>query len=167
MPTARLTLELEETTQLEFKRELPPSGKNDDIAKDIAAMANTEGGVIIYGIEEDNAGRAKALTPLAMPGVGERVTLVAQSLDEGLTLRSVTTILADGAADEGFLIVEVPPQRASAAPFQGVCARPDSKREYSADTETGWRKIRSPGRFRSRVWTPRRSSRPSGCRKSG
>jgi len=42
---------IEESARLEFKRQLPEPGQNDDLAKDMAAIANTEGGVIIYGIE--------------------------------------------------------------------------------------------------------------------
>lgn len=98
---------LEETIQLEFKRELPPSGKNDDLAKDVAAMANAQGGVIVYGIDEDDTGRAKGLQPFPIAGVAERVTLVAQTLDQALTLSNVDTILAHDSKDNGFLVVEI------------------------------------------------------------
>jgi hypothetical protein len=100
---------LEETARLEFKRQLPEAGKNDDLAKDLAAMANTEGGVIIYGIEQDDMGRAKELRPFVIQGVGERITLVAQScLDEPLTLASVHSIASEERESLGFLVVEVP-----------------------------------------------------------
>jgi hypothetical protein len=100
---------LEETARLEFKRQLPEPGKNDDLAKDLAAMANTEGGVIVYGIDEDEMGRAKELRPLALSGAGERVTLVAQNcLDEPLTLGSVHSIASEDGGTLGFLVVEVP-----------------------------------------------------------
>jgi hypothetical protein len=100
---------LEETARLEFKRQLPEPGKNDDLAKDLAAMANTEGGVIIYGIEQDEMGRAKDLRPFEVAGTGERVTLVAQnSLDEPLTLGSVQSIASEDGETLGFLVVEVP-----------------------------------------------------------
>ncbi|OLT41333.1 transcriptional regulator [Saccharomonospora sp. CUA-673] len=45
-----------ETDDLDWKSELPPT-KNlaqTDVPKDIAAMANTGGGMIVYGIEEQN-----------------------------------------------------------------------------------------------------------------
>ncbi len=137
---------LEETTWLEFKRQLPGSGNNNDIAKDLAAFANAEGGVIIYGIEEDNAGRAKALTPFPISGVGERVTLVAQRLDETLALRSVTTVLADGAADEGFVIVEVPPSERAPHLFRGLALGRTSKGNAPLTRrQTGELFARSPG----------------------
>ncbi len=44
--------DLTETATFEGKRELPSSGKSRDLAIDVAALAN-EGGVIIYGIGED------------------------------------------------------------------------------------------------------------------
>jgi hypothetical protein len=111
---------LEETIQLEFKRELPPSGKNDDLAKDLAAIANAQGGVIAYGIEQDEAGRAKALHPFPICGAAERVTLVAQTLDEPLTLSNIDTILAEDSEENGFVVVEI--QKSERAPhlFKGI-----------------------------------------------
>jgi Putative DNA-binding domain len=99
---------LEENTRLEYKRQLPESGKNDDIAKDIAAMANTDGGVIIYGMDEDDVGTAKALTPTNLAGAAERIGLVAQTLDEPLTLTGVRSVAKDTSGELGYLIVEVP-----------------------------------------------------------
>ena len=43
--------QIEESLTLEYKREL--GNKNSEISKDISAFANTSGGVLIYGIEED------------------------------------------------------------------------------------------------------------------
>lgn len=86
---ARIVTErLEENTRLEFKRQVPESGKNDHLAKDVAAMANSDGGVIVYGIEEDEAGRAKALAPINLKGAAERVILIAQTFDEPLTVKN-------------------------------------------------------------------------------
>lgn len=112
---------IEESARLEFKRQLPEPGKNDDLAKDMTAMANTEGGVIIYGIEQDNTGRAKELRPFSVSGASERVTLVAQnSLDESLTLAAVHSIVSEEEKGLGFLVVEVP--RSDRAPhfYQGA-----------------------------------------------
>lgn len=98
---------LEEGMQLEFKRQLPESQKNDDLAVVLCAMANSEGGVIIYGVEEDKATRASRLTPFPLSGAGNRVNLVARSaLDGPVELTEVRTICASG--QEGFLVVVVP-----------------------------------------------------------
>lgn len=46
----------EESIILEFKSELGSNSK--ETAKDISAMSNSEGGVLIYGLEEDENGKA-------------------------------------------------------------------------------------------------------------
>lgn len=56
--------EVEESIHLDFKeaRSLDKSdGKKKEIAKDVSAFANSDGGVIIYGIEEQNH-KAKSIT---------------------------------------------------------------------------------------------------------
>ena len=45
---------LEETTSFDAKAELPSSKKNADLAVDIAAMS-TDGGVLLYGVAEDDS----------------------------------------------------------------------------------------------------------------
>ena len=100
--------QLQETTQLEFKRHLPTAGKNDDLAKDMCALANTEGGAIVYGVEE-HEGRAKRLSPFPLSSVAERISLVAQSsLDEPLALTSVNTVSSENDGSVGYLVVVVP-----------------------------------------------------------
>lgn len=100
---------IEETARLDFKRQLPPSGKNDDVAQDLCAMANSEGGILIYGVGEDDMGRAEVLYPIPITGVAERVGLVARSrLDEPLALGPIHTIPCKDKEGHGFLVVEVP-----------------------------------------------------------
>jgi hypothetical protein len=48
-----------ESIILEFKKE--PTSDSKEIAKDVSAMANSEGGIIIYGIEEDQTGKANSI----------------------------------------------------------------------------------------------------------
>lgn len=66
---------LEEDEQLDWKVQLPFAGepkgpeleaKARELAKDVAAMANGDGGVIIYGVQEQRSG-----TPMAIVSVGE------------------------------------------------------------------------------------------------
>ena len=57
---------VQEDARLDYKRELPKRddrGRNDFIA-DVSAFANSSGGDLVYGIEEDGEGRAMALQPL-------------------------------------------------------------------------------------------------------
>jgi len=113
VPTKLRDLELmvqehiEETASLEFKRELPESGKNDDLARLLAAMANSGGGVIVYGIEDEDS-RAAKLVPMLLADSEERVTLVAQSLDDPLSLEAVSSVPAEPEGAKGFLVVSVP-----------------------------------------------------------
>lgn len=100
---------LEETIRLDFKRELPDTGKNDDLARAIASMANSDGGVIVYGIEEDRDGRASALRPFDVGKSAERVVLVAGSvLDEPLSLSNVYSIPDESDPESGYLVIDIP-----------------------------------------------------------
>jgi len=95
----------EESLTLEFKRALPPPGQNDEVAADIAAMANTEGGVIAYGVGE-RAGHANSLHAFSLDRVAERLTQIAQSLDGPVTLLEVLRIEEN--AGEGYVVVVIP-----------------------------------------------------------
>jgi hypothetical protein len=110
---------IDENERLEFKRQLPESSKNEDLAKDLAIMANTEGGVIVYGIEEED-GKAKALAPLDIKGTPERIALISKTLDEPLTLGRVFTIEADDGGGKGFLVVEVPQSERAPHLYKGL-----------------------------------------------
>jgi schlafen family protein len=70
-----VTQSIEETEDLDFKQALPPRDdrKLREFAKDVAAMANTRGGLIIFGIT-DNDGRAGTISGVAS-GESERQRL--------------------------------------------------------------------------------------------
>lgn len=56
----------EEGPHIDFKRDVPSNWdarKTADLCIDALAFANAGGGDLVYGIEEDGAGRAEALTP--------------------------------------------------------------------------------------------------------
>jgi len=96
---------VQETTSLEFKRQLPKPKQNDDMAKLIAALSNTAGGAIIYGIEEDADSRAKLLAPIELSGCTERITQVAGTIDEPITPLSVYTV--GNSPGYGYAVVEL------------------------------------------------------------
>jgi hypothetical protein len=75
--------DLEETPSFDAKRELPVSAKrNIDVAIDVAAMS-TEGGVLLYGIAEDENKRPTILAPLPLAGAADRIgEIVAKSIAE-------------------------------------------------------------------------------------
>jgi len=55
--------EVSENDQLDFKRASYPKGKESDLATDLAALANHQGGVVVLGVVETD-GRAVDTTPL-------------------------------------------------------------------------------------------------------
>jgi hypothetical protein len=64
-----------ETASFDAKEALPPPGKNVDVAIDIAAMS-TDGGVLLYGVGEDEHGQPTRLTPMPLAGAAERIDSV-------------------------------------------------------------------------------------------
>lgn len=156
-----------EGPQLEYKRELPASGKNDDLARDVASFANAGGGVIIYGVEEDPQGRAGRLVPFGLSGAPERVNQVAQALlDEGLPIDEILAIEQDGG--KGYLVLAVPPsnraphfQRGVAFGRAGATTAPLSRRQIGelfaklpGFAEEFGLVNRRPGRVRARLEQP-------------
>lgn len=96
---------LEEKHDFDAKRQLPVSGK--ELAKDIAAMT-TDGGALVYGIEEDEGNRPRILTPVELSGARERIDQIAQnSIFPSPRVESVTLRLPDDDS-RGYLIVLVP-----------------------------------------------------------
>jgi hypothetical protein len=94
-----------ESASVEAKRELPPPRKNPELAIDIAAMS-TDGGVIIYGIEEDKAAGTFSASPIPLAGTHERVAQVAAGAIGGSPVIEVIP-LPYGPEGSGFLVVVV------------------------------------------------------------
>jgi predicted HTH transcriptional regulator len=71
-----------ETAELEWKKALPGPGPdgNAEIAKDFAAMANSGGGMIVYGVAEDGEARAEDLHDIGETGpLEQRLRLASYS----------------------------------------------------------------------------------------
>lgn len=97
---------LEESAIFDAKEEL--TSKNNEIAKDIAAMAN-DGGVIIYGIGEDEHGRVTKLTPIPLKGQPERINeIVRSSISERPEIQ-ISGIPTEADPALGYLVVFIPP----------------------------------------------------------
>jgi hypothetical protein len=89
---ALVTNGISEGTSLEFKRE--PIAQNDEVARDVAAMANGGGGDIVLGLEEVN-GIARAVTPF--PNGEDEANRVVQIVLAGVSPRlPIGTRVASG-----------------------------------------------------------------------
>jgi hypothetical protein len=91
-----------ERDDLDFKRGI---GETSTAARALAAMANTRGGTIVFGIVEQHS-RAAGKNPIDLRGAAERVANVARdSIDEPLILADARPIHEQG--DTGFLVIRV------------------------------------------------------------
>lgn len=72
--TSLISNQVPESFDLDFKSEMYGSSDRDrrDAATDVAALANTAGGLLIIGIEEDDQARAKAAPGLVLSEADER-----------------------------------------------------------------------------------------------
>jgi hypothetical protein len=99
--------DLAETSSFDAKRELGPPKKNAEIAKDIAAMS-TDGGVLLYGIAEDDNGQPTIPAPIELVGVADRIgQIVETSISEPPQVVIHERRLERDPA-LGYLVVEVP-----------------------------------------------------------
>jgi hypothetical protein len=120
---------LEETAIFDAKKELP--SKNSELAKDIAAMAN-DGGVLLYGVDEDATGRPTVLAPIPLPGQRERITSIVQTSIAEAPKISISAIPTSSDPSKGYLVVVVPPS--DRAPHM-VVVKGDNR--YYGRTATG------------------------------
>ena len=97
---------LSESSIFDAKKEI--STKSQEIAKDIASMAN-DGGVIIYGIGEDKNKRLTILNPIPLTGQPERIDAIVRScIAEPLQIQ-ITKIPTTNDPSIGYLVVLIPP----------------------------------------------------------
>jgi hypothetical protein len=106
---------LAERRQFEAKQQLPAAGKNEDIAVQVASFTG-DGGLLVYGVAEDEHGRPTVPHPIELAGAAERIDQVVNALvDEAPYFEVEPLPLADDAS-HGFLVVMVP--QSARAPHQ-------------------------------------------------
>lgn len=93
-----------EAIDLDFKAQLT---SNAEIAKDLAAMT-VQGGVIAYGIDEDDKAVAEAITPLELRNAPERIQQVVDSAIWPPPIVEIDTIKNPEDSTMGVLLVTVP-----------------------------------------------------------
>lgn len=97
---------LEESAVLELKREV--GSRSLEVAKDIAAMAN-DGGVILYGVAEDDHGQPGSLSPFPLAGAAARIDAIVSTAISEPPLLEIKTIPSESEEGAGYLVVVVPP----------------------------------------------------------
>ena len=127
-PDAEALMGWPESLTVEFKRELPgrdgrpdawtTGGKIEDYArtrlfKEIVALANTAGGHLLIGVDEDDTAKpptACGITPVPRcADLAQRLIQMAQSIDPPIPLLLARGILTDG--DAGVVVIRVPASR--------------------------------------------------------
>jgi hypothetical protein len=79
-----------------------------EMAKDIAAMS-TDGGVILYGVAEDEHGNPTVLQPFELKDTEERISNAVQTCIQPSPQIEVIPFPLDDDPSEGFVAVRVPP----------------------------------------------------------
>jgi hypothetical protein len=97
-----------EHQRLEYKSRLPGTSQDDrrEFARDVAAMANGGGGVLIIGVEDDANDAASRITPVALGGEVTRLNQICSSLIEPFLHLDMHEVEAGGGPD-GVIVVEV------------------------------------------------------------
>ena len=93
---------IEENIHLDYKEQL---GNNAEIAKDLSSFANSDGGIIIYGIREEE-NKPTEIIPLNQPNLREKIDLIARNgIDPSLDIRILPVdININGNRGQVFLI---------------------------------------------------------------
>jgi hypothetical protein len=97
-----------ENAAFDAKVALPETGKSKDLAKDVAAMANN-GGVLLYGVGEDENHRPTVLKPIKLTGARERVDQIVWSSISEPPVIEINAIPTENDPSVGYLVVVVPP----------------------------------------------------------
>lgn len=103
--TVATSKSLEESAVFDAKKEV--SNNTREIAKDIAAMAN-DGGVLFYGLGEDENKCPCVLNPIDIAGQPERITSIVQTSISEPPQIIISTIRTSSDPAKGYIIVVVP-----------------------------------------------------------
>lgn len=98
---------LVESHYLDLKMTIPNgSGKNRELARDIASFA-IDGGAMIVGLAERHDGPPQ-LVPVELAGLAERVEQIARQVPDPPIPVTCTPIAASDPVGHGYLIIEIP-----------------------------------------------------------
>lgn len=98
---------LQETATFDAKREIP--AKSVDLAVDVAAMANTSGGVLLFGVGEDGNKNPTDPCPFLLKGQPERLDQIIHTSIDEVPRFSLVTIPTEDDPSVGYIALVVPP----------------------------------------------------------
>jgi hypothetical protein len=107
---ALVTNHISEAFDLDFKRDLYGNADADKraLATDVAALANTAGGLLVLGIEEDRQARAVTAPGVAVSdGEITRILSIVGSRVVPLPVFDVLPVLRPGETGHGFIVIAV------------------------------------------------------------
>lgn len=97
-----------EEADLDWKQELPGRGSAPETTKDIAAMANSGGGVIVYGVAEAS-GRAEVINEVSVLEVDRAIILAAAAAARPIIQgMSLVALASSEGASTGVVVAIVP-----------------------------------------------------------
>jgi len=102
------TGDLTETAIFEAKRDVPLKPKTIDLAIDVAALA-CDGGVLIYGLGEDQHKRLTVLAPFALAGVRERIYSIVLTCVAEPPKMEIIALPTDADPTIGYIVIVVLP----------------------------------------------------------
>lgn len=146
---------VQESIHLDFKRELPNKREESrkELLKDVAALANTEGGRIVYGVVEGDDACAEAVAPITSEDRDDAQRRIDQSVADGIEPRLAGARVTTIPFDEGYvLVVEVPAQYGG--PFQTNFnnQRKFVYRQGTMNIEMNYVQLRDAFQLRGRAW---------------
>ena len=116
-----------ESATLDFKRAIPgrDGGGTFEIAKDVSAFANADGGDLVYGIDEKD-GAASSVTPIVGESADDAERRLRQVIDASIEPRLAVQVKAIEVGSGYVLILRV------ARSFDGPhCVRKDNQRRFA------------------------------------
>jgi hypothetical protein len=109
--------DLPETPSFDAKAELPVRKKNVSLAIDVAAMT-TDGGVLLYGVAEDDEGQPTVPAPIELAGAGQRIDQIVSTSISEVPFVEARELPLDGDPARGYIALVVP--QSERAPHQVI-----------------------------------------------
>ena len=98
-----------ESETLEFKAILPDREGKHEFLKDVSAMSNANGGVIVYGISE-NAGQAQTILAIKTESSDHAIRRLDQCMEGGIEPRLTGIKFKEISVEEGYVLVVTVPR---------------------------------------------------------